>query len=738
MDIPEHFKAALSLLDKDGPLSLCLKGFEPREQQQQMLLKVLEAYENKAIALIEAGTGTGKSLAYLIPAILWALRFHERTVISTHTINLQEQLIEKDIPLLLKAWKPDVKAVLVKGMGNYICLRKIEEARHELRLMSNQEADELDKIEAWSQTTRDGSRSSLPLVPSSATWERVGAEHDTCNRNTCEYFKECFYFKARRQAEDAQILVVNHHLLCSDLIRREETSGKDKTGVLPDYTRVILDEAHHFEEVATDYFAHEASLTEIYRILHRISADNPGESIGKLNVLRLCLLNIYKKDPPAEVALLLRKLSHDIPGQRWDVWHAAQDAFEACSHFALMLQKSTEETTPGELTLRLLPLHQTHPDWQKKIIPKIKHLTDLTEKLSRELISLDQDVKQLKNEKLKEMSAGVLFDINSLSSKLSNINHVLINLIESAWSKNKVRWISVQSKQRGQNTSLIEADLDVSKALAETLFNKLGSVVLCSATLATNHQFNFIRHRLGLVPELLASNNVSEHIYDSPFDFSTQALLAIPSDIPHPTHPDFISSATEHIWQAVQASRGNAFVLFTSYGMLQTCYDSLSKRMKEGGYHPLRQGEGTRQALLNKFKKTDRSVLFGTDSFWEGVDVAGEALRCVIIVKLPFKVPTEPLVQARSEAIAADGGDPFFEYALPNAIVKFKQGFGRLIRHRRDRGCIICLDNRLLTKGYGKIFFDSLPNCQRLFEKTSDLYPQICEFYKKTYRLVKA
>jgi ATP-dependent DNA helicase DinG len=739
LDYSNDLKEALSILDKDGVLSRYLKGYEPREQQRRMLLAISQAYHKNEIALIEAGTGIGKSMAYLIPAVLWALKHKERTVISTHTINLQEQLIEKDIPLLLKAINADVKAVLVKGMGNYICLRKLEDIKYEFRLQAPKEVEELEKIEAWSQTTRDGSRSSLPMVPSASTWEQIRAEYDTCNHRDCKYFKECFYFKARKQAETAQILVVNHHLLCFDLIKREKDSARENSGILPDYSHVILDEAHHIEDIATDFFAHQANQMEVMRNLHRFSSEKQGKGVGKLPLLRQSLLNAYKKDPPPDVMAILKKLTTDLPALRWEVWYDVQAAFEAFARFTNLLNKpnaTPEDFSSTDVKLRLLALHQTHPEWQNQILPKTKKAIEAIDKFLQSLVGIEKDIGSLKNERLNEMAKNILFDVNALSGRLSDVSVVLKGYLDPKIPLEKVRWIEVQSQQRGQNIRITDAELDVSKLLSNHLFNKFKSVILCSATLTTNHQFDFIRKRLGLVAGLIEEMRVTENTYDSPFDYQKQALLVIPTDIPHPLHPDFFEAAIDHIWQAVRASHGNAFVLFTSYSMLANCYKKLSKRLVENKYYPLKQGESNRQTLLNKFKKVERSVLFGTDSFWEGVDVAGDALRCVIIVKLPFKVPSEPIIQARSEAIAALGGDPFFDYALPHAIVKFKQGFGRLIRNRRDRGCIVCLDNRILTKGYGKLFLKSLPNCQQLFDKKDCIYKSMEDFYRKTYHFI--
>jgi ATP-dependent DNA helicase DinG len=702
-----------------------------------MLLNVLQAYNQNEIALIEAGTGTGKSIAYLLPAILRALKFQERTVISTNTINLQEQLVNKDIPLLLKALDVDLKAVLVKGMSNYLCLRKLDLIKYELSLLPEKETAELQNIEAWGKTTSEGSRSSLPIVPSGATWELVCAEHDTCSYNECAHFRDCFYMKARKQAQDAQLLVVNHHLLCSDLIKRGVEGDKEESGILPAYSRLIIDEAHNLEDTATDFFANHVSQMEIFKILHKLSSDKQGNVAGKLPLLRQSIQKFYKKALPTEVSFILNRLTTELPNLRWDVQQHTQHLFEAFAKFTTILRSlsstNQEESSANGVKLRLLDAHLNHPEWLTEILPKIKQLIETIDHFVHALTALNKEIKDLKNESLNEMSKGLLLDINSFANRLATVNTVLRNYIEPKIPVEKVRWIDVQAQQRGENVSLIDADLCVAEALANQLFNTLQTVVLCSATLTTNTGFSFIRQRLGVVDNLLEKTAVTENIYDSPFDYQKQALLAIPIDMPPPSHPDFLQAAAENIWQSVQASHGNAFILFTSYSMLKSCYELLAERLKDHKYHPLKQGDTNRLALLNQFKAVNRSVLFGTDSFWEGVDVAGDALRCVIIAKLPFKVPSEPLIQARSEAIAAEGKDPFFEYSLPQAIVKFKQGFGRLIRNKYDHGCVVCLDNRILTKKYGRLFLESLPNCQCVFQDSVRVHQHMVEFYKKSF-----
>lgn len=736
-----NVEQALKVLQPGGPLSLHLKGFEPREQQQKMMKDVLSAYNRNEIALIEAGTGTGKSLAYLVPAVLWAHQQKERTVISTNTITLQEQLVSKDIPLLLKTLNMDLKAVLVKGMSNYLCLRKLEDVKYEMPHIPAQEAEEIQKIESWKASTSDGTRSDLPFVPSYPAWEKVCAESDTCSRSKCPHFKDCYFFKARQEAAEAQLLVVNHHLLFADLASRAENGNYKEDAVLPLYNRVIIDEAHNIEEIATEYFASRVSQLQILRVLGKLAAEKSANEHGMLTQLKTRISDVFKKQTPTDVSSLLSRLTNDLPGNRRDLQTHTIDTFETFAEFVRGLQRGDAmegESRPGESKMRLLPYHQTHPAWQGEIIPHARRLLEALGRYVQGIHSLEKDIKELDHERLNEQTKGVRGDIQAMAKRLEGYGSVLEDFISPQPSTEKVRWIELQQLRSMVNTHLIDADLDISKRLVDYLFSKFSTIILCSATLTTNHEFDFFKKRLGITPDNLGNRRVTQNIYDSPFNFGQQAMLAIPSDMPSPSDPRFNQDAVEKIWQAIQASHGNAFVLFTSYKMMKQCHALLEKRLELNRYHVFKQGDDNRQSLLTKFKNTDRSVLFGTDSFWEGVDVAGEALRCVIIVKLPFKVPTEPIIQARTEAITANGGDPFMEYSLPSAIVKFKQGFGRLIRNKKDRGCIICLDTRLITKQYGKQFLNSLPSCKQVFDTGDNVHQSMKDFYKSTYYLVKS
>lgn len=729
---------AAKILEKEGNLSKIIRGFEPRLQQQKMMQDIIEAYNNNQIALIEAGTGTGKSIAYLIPAILWAVQKKERSLISTHTITLQEQLLLKDIPLVARALNVSIKAVLVKGMRNYLCLRKLDETRHEQLLLPPEEAKEFSRIEAWAQSTKEGSKSSLPLEPSAQLWDRICAESDTCNKNQCPYFQECHFFKARREANEAQLLIVNHHLLFADLSRRAETNNYSDPSILPTYTKVILDEAHHIEDIATEYFAQKVSQLDLLRIIGRLNAEKGGKDLGKIPQLKEKIYAYYKNRPPPELTSLISKLNIDLPAIRTDLLKLIIEGFDKFYNFISLIKIPTQfkEDQPQENKLRILPDHYNHHYWTTEIRKQTEELIKVLQKYIQSISGLENSLKSLSHETLQEQTKGMRFEIEALCNRLNAASQVLENFVKAPPSSSKVRWIEGQALKTMVNVHIADAELDIAQAMVDHLFSKFNTVILCSATLTANKQFTFIKQRLGL--ESTASNLVvKEQIYDSPFNYSQQALLAVPTDIPNPLDPSFAQMVTKKIWEIIEISQGNAFVLFTSFTLLNTCYQILLPRLREKGYLLLKHGEDNRQTLLSQFKATDRSVLFGTDSFWEGVDVVGDALRCVIIVKLPFKVPTEPIIQARTEAIKAKGGDPFMEYSLPNAIVKFKQGFGRLIRTKSDRGCIVCLDNRLITKRYGTQFLNSLPSCEQVITTSDKLYQQMHHFYQKTQYLVK-
>jgi ATP-dependent DNA helicase DinG len=667
-------------------------GFELREGQISMFQDVVSAYEKAETLLVEAGTGIGKSLAYLIPAFIWAESKSERSVISTHTIALQEQLLQKDIPFLFNVLGFELKAVLVKGMNNYVCLRKLHDAESEIP----------ESLIHWAKSAHEGSRNELSHPPSTELWERIGAEAETCTYAKCPFYRDCFFFKARKEAEAAQLIIANHHLVFADLVVRSESENYDQAAVLPPYRRLILDEAHHCEDVATHHFADKVSKQGLLRQLGRLFSDR---GTGKLVTLyrRICEAypdgNIF-----SEIFTIL------LPSGKKQLTESIHKAFEAIASY--FIARSHDDK------LRFREHHRLDSLWQQVVQPTVDHVYYVAQDYISTLLMLEGKIKQINDPLLDHKCNGIISEVNGIVARLKAAFETLYSFVFLPLEVSKVRWIEGVPP----DLHLMSADLEIADRLASLLFTKVPTIVLCSATLTAQKSFAFFKKRLGIT-------QTEEKIYHSPFNYQKQSLLIVPTDLPDPAHHQFAAIAAERIWEAVRICQGGAFALFTSYAMLKECENILSARFHEEQFLLFCQGDESRFSLLQKFRHASKAVLFGTDSFWEGIDVSGEALRCVIIVKLPFKVPNDPLFQARSEAISKSGGSPFLEYSLPQAIVKFKQGFGRLIRNKDDRGCVVCLDPRLVSKGYGKKFIKSLPECSFFSADTSEAFEKMKNFY---------
>jgi len=621
-----------------------LPNFEERKGQAEMLECCQNAYEEETTLLVEAGTGIGKSIAYLAAALTWE---GEPTVIATHTIALQEQLLKKDIPLLLKALDVKASVALMKGMSNYLCIRKL----HDSDQMPN-------ALQEWAQKTDEGTRSEYPFP------KEVAADSESCTHARCPHFQDCFFFKAKKRAAEAKIVIANHHLLFADLAIRHSSDNYDQPCILPAFNRLIIDEAHHTEDVATEYFADKTSRSSLLHLL--------GIALAKLNKLA------RKIDLKSELTLMVEKR---------DVAELVEELFNRLESFVGQEEKR-----------RITDLQD--PYIVENIQPLAKQLVQQGCAFVASLLSIEaQD------------HPSLIADIKGVSQQLDRHFSILNKCILKELDPQHVRWI----EKSGQ---LVQARLEVASLLKEALFDKLSTVILCSATLATNNDFSFVKSRLGI-------EKAEEHSFESPFDFEKQALLATCLDLPDPRDGSFTRRVNATIANMIHASKGNAFVLFTSYQMLQEC-----KAAWKLPYPLFCQGERERTSLLETFRETDGAVLFGTDSFWEGVDVVGDQLRLVVLVKLPFRVPSDPLFQARSEAVTLNGDSAFFHLALPQAVLKFKQGFGRLIRHRDDRGCVVCLDSRLVNKGYGKAFLKALPKVQLFAGREKEMVERIKSFYK--------
>lgn len=699
MDVKLGLELLAYIFSKEGLLGQALEEYEERAGQIGMASQVLSAYLEDKVALTEAGTGIGKSLAYLATALLWAAKRQERTVISTYTIALQHQLIEKDIPFLQKALELHLDVVLVKGMQNYLCLRKLEEAEETLDLFTNNEnRREFDRLRIWSEETASGCKSSLPFHVSYQSWEVFSAKADDCSSSKCPHFRSCFFFKARRKAEEAQLLVVNHHLLLNDLkVKADEQRAQEKT-ILPSFERLVIDEAHHLEEVAFEVFSNHTDWIALIKLINRffVYRDDPE---GKIRVLEKAL----EKSGQATHVLTI-----DLPAQKNEILRKLERAFNLLKQF---LEK---HTLPYEKRLRVRIDWEKEESWGESVVPAFKEAADL---IMKWVVSWQNLCAQDSSEE------SVISEIRMLASRLEDHVKFLYRFFDLAMDwKGYVRWIELEEEK---TIHLIEAAIDVAEKMRTILFSPLRTTALCSATLCQGQDFSFVKQRLGLVDE----GSVSEATFLSPFDYENRTQFVVPSDLPEPTAKDFTSKAIEAIAKLIQASRGGALVLFTATEMLRETYSSLMGKRELNDYTFLRQGELGRSALFERFNETEKAVLLGVDSFWEGVDIPGDALRLVILVKLPFHALQDPLVEALQEQISLKGGNPFYDYSVPKAVMKFKQGFGRLMRRKEDRGMVVCLDKRLFTKNYGKRFLKALPNCQKLFLPMQELETIVSEFF---------
>ena len=712
------------LLGADGVIAEKLPGYEDRPEQLHMAFVVADAFNQGRLAVVEAGTGTGKSLAYLVPALLWARANQERVVISTRTINLQEQLIRKDLPFLQRATGFEFYAVLVKGRSNYFCRRRGETAGRELGLFDQQQVEELQQIIQWAETTNDGSREELSFIPSYQAWEEVCCEADQCARVRCKYYRQCFFHKARRQAARADILVVNHALLLSDLALRQQTDNYSATAVLPPFERVVLDEAHHLEDVATSHFSSQLTRFTFSRVLNKLRHPR------KLNQgLLPRFLDQLSQELPDSLDEMYRTLHGEIESlliKRQDLLDLALDEMQSIGEeLPEFLGKSVSQKF--ELKHRILPEFKKTPLWQK-IAQRVERLRLGCFELAQGISGLLRAAEVLPDVVAEKVNPS-LVDLRGIAGRLEGLAADLASF--QAVAENSCVWIEIREgrigRQKGLITSLCQAPLEVAESLNQALYQRFRSLIMTSATLTVAGAFGYFHSRVGL--DRVEPNRLVELALDSPFDYQQQALVAIPTDLPEPGKPGFAEAVRDAVEKALLCSQGRSFVLFTSYALLRQVHEELAPGLEAQKLRCLRQGEENRHQLLKRFAKDESSILFGTDSFWEGVDVPGRSLEQVIIARLPFRVPTEPVLEARAQAIEQRGGDPFMEYTVPQAVIRFKQGFGRLIRHRNDRGVVLILDTRVVKRGYGRMFLRSLPPARVVRGSSDEVFTEVGQFF---------
>lgn len=647
----------------DGLVSQHHENYEYRSGQIKMAEAISRAFDEKKHLIVEAGTGTGKTLAYLIPAIEAVANKKKRIIISTGTKNLQEQLMEKDIPFLQQILPKKFSAAYMKGRSNYACIYRLLQSDHQPILDGVGEIDHFKEVREWSHETQTGDRAELTYLPENLPfWNRINAKSETCIGQKCADYEPCFITRMRARAETADIVIVNHHLFFADLNVRGNQFGK----VIPDYGAVIFDEAHLIEDIAADYFGFQVSNFQLEELARDASVLPISDAVAATQIIRS---------------------ASRINGFAEQFWVRFKQAREADGRFPLLADAFSHRGIGGE---------------------------DVLSPLGEAFHALDEALARLETET--DVFSEKLPEAESVVRRVRQTRFDLKFIVEQA-DRNFVYWL----ERRGRGIFLQASPVDVSSLLQEKLFDKVETCILTSATLSTNGSFNFIRNRLGL-----DKGKTETFMAESSFDHEKQAILYLPKTMPDPRTPEFTQAAATEIIKIIQVTRGHAFVLCTSNSSMTALFELVSSRI---GYPCFLQGTMSKTGLLEQFRSTPNAVLFATSSFWQGVDVRGHQLSCVIIDKLPFAVPTDPLVQARSKFIDDNGGKSFFDYSVPQAVISLKQGIGRLIRSRTDRGVIAIMDPRLRTKSYGRDFLNSLPRMKitadlndvaELFQQTDD------------------
>ena len=735
----------LSFFLAEGALAISLPEYEYRPQQVSMAETAIRGFNEDRIAVIEAGTGTGKSLAYLIPAIKWSLLNKERVVVSTNTINLQEQLLHKDLPLLREKAGLDFRSELMKGRQNYLCLRRTEYVRNEpLFLETDKDKESLQMIFDWAQKTGDGSLSDLNVAPPGEIWDRVCSEYETCLRTQCRFYEDCFFYSARRNAARADIVIVNHHLLMADLALRKVTKNYSAAAILPPFKRIIFDEAHNVEAVATDYFTTSITRRGILYQLGRLASRRSGrKEKGILYSLSEKLFYLERSHPSKRLTALVEKIRSVIISQLYAASALVDGEFtDLAREFLSRLEEEGMEYDEN-IKLRITPEVEGSDFWNETVADVKTRITTALYRFVEALRGLLEDLSELPENIRGEVRESAL-ETDAVKERIelmaSNMQFFY------AAGEEYCKWMEYKPAKgrRQESLSLCVAPIDVRENLRQAIYNVNRTVILTSATLTVQNKFDYMLDLLGLWPEKeksqnkmedASSSNISErlltHQLGTPFQFEKQAFVGVAVDFPDPSNPQYPGALEGAIMKAVNISRGRAFILFTSYRLMDQLFKALSPLIADMGYPCLCQGQEPRHKLLQKFIREQNAVLFATASFWEGVDVKGESLECLVLTKLPFRVPTEPLLQARAEALEKMGRDPFIELDLPHAVIKFKQGFGRLIRSKTDRGAVLILDSRVASKSYGRAFLRSLPT--KIIHKLPalDLFKDMKAFFKK-------
>ncbi|MEK6793299.1 MAG: helicase C-terminal domain-containing protein [Spirochaetota bacterium] len=721
LDIP----GILFLFTENGDLKKYLSAYEYRHEQTVMVERVLESFNENTHLMVEAGTGVGKSLAYLVPAILWVKANKGRIVVSTNTINLQQQIILKDLPDIIRALAPEIPYALVKGRNNYVCIRKVksliareqEEAALDLK---TEEEDFIRSVNDWLSVTSDGSMSDLSEKPRSSLWELVQSEGDSCTKTNCDHYTDCFYYRMRKEINRARILIVNHHILCADLSIHAETGGR--FNFLPRYEKVVIDEAHNFEESASRYFGNDGSKFAVVKNINLLYSQRGTKRFGYAQRMRR-LIEGTTAMPAADVAEFVTMFDRSfIPACQH-----ARDVLEL--HAKAFLAYCREHIGGGSegFKFRVSEEFSQTDHWQKKGTPILRDIVaaltgfvNAAEFLKTSFV----DSAITYGIDYQDTLAGAVIYIDRLKSLVTSLSSAI------AYDADEfIRWFEVSLSRKGAlYLSWHLTPVEVASYLNRFLYSRFDSVVMTSATLTVDKSFSFFEERLGLtfIPK---ERLVTEHL-TSPYDYQNNARMYVATDVSEPNDGAFTGEISRYLLRAMEVTKGRCFVLFTSFSTLRAVYDATYAKLTAMGLTALTQsGEYHRNTLIEMFRQSGNNILFGVDSFWEGVDVVGDNLQMIIIPKMPFSVPTDPVTEARQEYIRRKGGNPFIDYIIPLAVIKFKQGFGRLIRSKKDRGVVLVLDKRILMKNYGAKFINSLPDVTTVRGGLTDIIGDMNEFF---------
>ncbi|WP_232696385.1 ATP-dependent DNA helicase DinG [Brevibacillus daliensis] len=709
----EPFLEQILSVDGDG-LAKHHTSYQRREAQEAMMHAVHEAFSEEKHLLVEAGTGTGKSLGYLLPAVFWSRMHNQQVVVSTHTIHLQEQLFHKDIPLLQKTLPFDFKVAQLKGRGNYLCLRKFEQSLEMQEGMSHEIQMAKAQLLVWLTQTETGDVEELSLSPGGQQfWHQVKSDSHSCLNRQCPWFSRCFYFQAKQRAREADLLIVNHALLVNDLDR--------KAGVVPPYEVAIIDEAHQLDDVASQHLGTQVSSVDLFFLMERLTVDRERNSLSAF----LEELLIWKPQLRDELEEKREQLREAHQGMK----EASNNWLQLFYHWGLKRSEEIGESQRAVLRYKQGNFVGKNKKLQQsidKVIESISTFGKTMQDLLQLMAPLQEQEVPFSLERLHSDLFGLLDELNQSSADLY---FVLLDEDDSY-----VSWLELETKTTRKQLFFFKSPLSVAETLHEKLFADKRSVVLTSATLTIKNNFDYFKERVGLadIPE----ERITTLSLPSPFAYDKQGLILIPSDFPT------VSKETEHIFtqsviqgciDAVRATQGRTMILFTSYTMLRAVYDGMKSCMQKDEFTILGHGidSNNRSKLVRRFQTGEKTVLLGTNSFWEGVDIPGKALSCLIIVRLPFQPPNQPLLQGRSDKMKEEKKNPFMGLALPHAVIRFKQGVGRLIRQQDDKGVVVIFDSRIVESRYGRTFIKSLPDYQVETGPWTDLNKKISLFLEE-------